>query len=112
MYRRWYRDPSLPIHRTEITRFPHAVLEIKLSLAEGEAPPDWVAELVDSGGRLRGAGLLGAEKQGQHACAAGCECECGLGSLRADPTQVSLLPHKRGLSGECWVWGHTRGRLP
>jgi hypothetical protein len=47
---RWYRDPSLPIHRTEITRFPHAVLEIKLSLVEGEEAPDWVAELVDSGG--------------------------------------------------------------
>jgi hypothetical protein len=25
------------------------VLEIKLNLAEEEAPPDWVAELVDSG---------------------------------------------------------------
>lgn len=22
---RWYRDPSLPILRTEVTRFPHAV---------------------------------------------------------------------------------------
>ena len=46
---RWYRDPSLPILRTEITRFPLAVLEIKLSLAEGEPAPDWVAELVESG---------------------------------------------------------------
>lgn len=46
---RWYRDPSLPVHRTEITRFPHACLELKLSLAEGEAPPEWVADLVDSG---------------------------------------------------------------
>ncbi|EFN52611.1 hypothetical protein CHLNCDRAFT_58814 [Chlorella variabilis] len=46
---RWYRDPTLPIHRTEITRFPHAVLEVKLSMAEGEEAPDWVAELVDSG---------------------------------------------------------------
>eukprot|EP00887_Chlorella_sp_A99_P007158 scaffold2.g7158.t1 len=47
---RWYRDPSLPIHRTEITRFPHAVLEIKLALPDGEqAPPEWVTELVDSG---------------------------------------------------------------
>ncbi|PSC71737.1 VTC domain-containing [Micractinium conductrix] len=46
---RWYRDPSLPVHRTEITRFPHACLEIKLALGEGDAPPDWVAELVDSG---------------------------------------------------------------
>ena len=46
---RWYRDPGLPIHRTEITRFPHAVLEIKLALSEGEQAPEWVTELVDSG---------------------------------------------------------------
>eukprot|EP00983_Pelagomonas_calceolata_P068674 1150028-Pelagomonas_calceolata.AAC.4 len=37
-----YRDPSLPIHRTEITRFPHAVLEVKLSLPEGQSAPSWV----------------------------------------------------------------------
>eukprot|EP00197_Chlamydomonas_leiostraca_P000109 CAMPEP_0202888524 /NCGR_PEP_ID=MMETSP1391-20130828/43232_1 /ASSEMBLY_ACC=CAM_ASM_000867 /TAXON_ID=1034604 /ORGANISM="Chlamydomonas leiostraca, Strain SAG 11-49" /LENGTH=704 /DNA_ID=CAMNT_0049571829 /DNA_START=1666 /DNA_END=3777 /DNA_ORIENTATION=+ len=46
---RWYRDPSLPIHRTEITRFPHAVLEVKLSLPEGQTAPPWVQELLDSG---------------------------------------------------------------
>lgn len=46
---RWYRDPKLPIHRTEITRFPHAVLEIKLALPDGEAPPDWVQDLMHSG---------------------------------------------------------------
>lgn len=46
---RWYRDPNLPIHRTEITRFPHAILEVKLSLKEGVAPPPWVQELLDSG---------------------------------------------------------------
>ncbi|KAK2080664.1 hypothetical protein QBZ16_000518 [Prototheca wickerhamii] len=46
---RWYRDPALPITRTEITRFPHAVLEIKLALPEGESPPEWVADLMDSG---------------------------------------------------------------
>ena len=46
---RWYRDPSLPISRTEITRFPHAVLELKLQLTEGEAPPEWVTDLIDSG---------------------------------------------------------------
>lgn len=39
---RWFRDPALPIHRTEITRFPHAVLEVKLSLNEGETAPPWV----------------------------------------------------------------------
>ncbi|RMZ52859.1 hypothetical protein APUTEX25_000978, partial [Auxenochlorella protothecoides] len=46
---RWYRDPTLPVARTEITRFPHAVLEIKLTLAGGDAPPPWVSELTDSG---------------------------------------------------------------
>lgn len=46
---RWYRDPSLPITRTEITRFPHAVLQLRLHLSEGEAPPEWVQELLDSG---------------------------------------------------------------
>jgi len=46
---RWYRDPDLPIHRTEITRFPHAVLEVKLSLKEGQVSPPWVQEMIDSG---------------------------------------------------------------
>jgi SPX domain protein involved in polyphosphate accumulation len=46
---RWYRDPELPIGRTEITRFPHAVLEVKLSLKEGQTSPEWVQELLDSG---------------------------------------------------------------
>lgn len=27
---RWCRDPSLPLSRSEITRFPHAVLEVKV----------------------------------------------------------------------------------
>lgn len=46
---RWYRDPKLPIHRTEITRFPHAVLEIKLALPDGQAPPEWVQNMMSSG---------------------------------------------------------------
>ena len=46
---RWFRDPSLPIPRTEITRFPHAILEVKLSLKEGEDAPLWVSQLIDSG---------------------------------------------------------------
>jgi SPX domain protein involved in polyphosphate accumulation len=49
MLRRWYRDPELPLHRTEVTRFPHAVLEIKLALGAGEEAPPWVQELVTSG---------------------------------------------------------------
>ena len=46
---RWYRDPTLPVPRTEITRFPHGVLEVKLSLPEGQKAPDWVQDLLDSG---------------------------------------------------------------
>jgi uncharacterized membrane protein YidH (DUF202 family) len=46
---RFYRDPALPVPRTEITRFPHAVLEVKLSLPEGQQAPEWVAELIESG---------------------------------------------------------------
>uniref|UniRef100_A0A383VD06 SPX domain-containing protein n=1 Tax=Tetradesmus obliquus TaxID=3088 RepID=A0A383VD06_TETOB len=46
---RWYRDPSLPINRNEITRFPHAVLEVKLSLGQGQESPAWVQELLESG---------------------------------------------------------------
>jgi len=48
MYR-WYRDPTLPLPRTEVTRFPHGVLEVKLSLPEGQNAPDWVQDLLDSG---------------------------------------------------------------
>lgn len=44
-----YRDPSLPVGRAEVTRFPHAVLEVKLSLAEGDASPAWVQDLISSG---------------------------------------------------------------
>ena len=46
---RWFRDPGVPLQRTEITRFPHAVLEIRLTLAKGDAPPPWVQELLESG---------------------------------------------------------------
>ena len=38
-----------PVYRTEITRFPHAVLEVKLSLQEGQQAPAWVQEMIDSG---------------------------------------------------------------
>ena len=46
---RWYRDPTVPVSRSEYTRFPHAVLEVKLSLAEGQRAPEWVTELINSG---------------------------------------------------------------
>jgi len=46
---RFYRDPKIVVPNTEITRFPHAVLEVKLSLKEGEATPQWVKDLIESG---------------------------------------------------------------
>ena len=42
VHARWYRDPTLPVPRTDITRFPHAVLEVKLSLRQGEEAPEWI----------------------------------------------------------------------
>ena len=48
--KRWHRDPSKMINHTEITRFPHAVLEIKLELKDGNlVPPRWVTDLQNSG---------------------------------------------------------------
>ena len=35
--------------RSEYTRFPHAVLEVKLSLPEGQSAPQWVTSLIESG---------------------------------------------------------------
>ena len=32
-----------------MTRFPHGVLEVKLSLPEGQKAPEWVQDLLDSG---------------------------------------------------------------
>ncbi|KAJ8598172.1 hypothetical protein CTAYLR_007356 [Chrysophaeum taylorii] len=45
---RWYRDPKTSIPRNEITRFPFAVLEIKLALGQTDELPDWVRSLADS----------------------------------------------------------------
>jgi uncharacterized membrane protein YidH (DUF202 family) len=46
----WHRDPSWVLQPEEITRFPHAVLEIKLQLSDGNlTPPKWVTELQNSG---------------------------------------------------------------
>ena len=46
----WHRNSSKPIAPNEITRFPHAVLEIKLDLNnENSEPPLWVQELQSSG---------------------------------------------------------------
>ena len=46
----WHRDPSWILQPEEITRFPHAVLEIKLELKGGNmTPPKWVTDLQNSG---------------------------------------------------------------
>ncbi len=46
---RWFRESDQPVPHNEITWFPHAVLEVKLSLEEGEEQPQWVTDLIDSG---------------------------------------------------------------
>jgi uncharacterized membrane protein YidH (DUF202 family) len=46
----WYRNPEWILQPNEITRFPHAVLEIKLELKGGDmTAPKWVGELQNSG---------------------------------------------------------------
>jgi uncharacterized membrane protein YidH (DUF202 family) len=46
----WHRDPKLMIEHNQITRFPHAVLEVKLELkGENTTPPKWVTALQNSG---------------------------------------------------------------
>lgn len=46
---RWFRDPHNKIPSNEITRFPHAVLEIKLQLEDESKTPTWVEDLIVSG---------------------------------------------------------------
>jgi SPX domain protein involved in polyphosphate accumulation len=45
---RWFRDPLVPMLPNEVTWFPHAVLEVKLALPEGEVAPEWVENLLDT----------------------------------------------------------------
>lgn len=46
----WHRDSSKTISHTDITRFPHAILEVKLELGgESLEPPRWVQDLQNSG---------------------------------------------------------------
>lgn len=45
---RWFRNPNHILPPTDITHFPHAVLEVKLALKEGEEKPAWVDELIES----------------------------------------------------------------
>jgi SPX domain protein involved in polyphosphate accumulation len=46
---RWFRDPKKAVPSNEITRFPHAVLEVKLQLLGEGATPPWVTDLINSG---------------------------------------------------------------
>ncbi len=47
---KWFRDPEKSLMDNEITRFPHAVLEVKLELGGANAePPRWVTDLQNSG---------------------------------------------------------------
>mmetsp|Transcript_16457 Transcript_16457/g.27503 ORF Transcript_16457/g.27503 Transcript_16457/m.27503 type:complete len:711 (-) Transcript_16457:289-2421(-) len=46
---RWFRDPDSVVPNNEITRFPHAVLEVKLQLQDANSTPEWVTELIESG---------------------------------------------------------------
>jgi SPX domain protein involved in polyphosphate accumulation/uncharacterized membrane protein YidH (DUF202 family) len=48
-FSRWYRDPSIPVPLTEITRFPHAILEVKLQLLQEGSTPTWVTDMINSG---------------------------------------------------------------
>ncbi len=42
---RWFRDPLLPYKEGDITRFPHAVLEVKLQLGDESETPEWISDL-------------------------------------------------------------------
>lgn len=47
---KWFRDPDKPLADNEITRFPHAVLEVKIELGGANSePPQWVTDLQNSG---------------------------------------------------------------
>jgi len=47
---KWFRDPDKPLADNEITRFPHAILEVKLELGGANSePPQWVTDLQNSG---------------------------------------------------------------
>lgn len=47
---KWFRDPEKQLADNEMTRFPHAVLEVKLELGGANSePPQWVTDLQNSG---------------------------------------------------------------
>lgn len=46
----WHRDSTKTLEYTEITRFPHAILEVKLELkGDSLVAPQWVSDLQNSG---------------------------------------------------------------
>mmetsp|Transcript_7106 Transcript_7106/g.8229 ORF Transcript_7106/g.8229 Transcript_7106/m.8229 type:complete len:732 (-) Transcript_7106:369-2564(-) len=46
----WFRNPEWILQPNEITRYPHAVLEVKLELGGGDtSAPKWVTDLQNSG---------------------------------------------------------------
>ncbi|CAM9151086.1 unnamed protein product [Chrysoparadoxa australica] len=45
---RWYRDPSKLLPSEAVTRFPHAILEVKLQVTDESAIPTWINELIES----------------------------------------------------------------
>lgn len=46
---RWYRDAARSIPSSDLTRFPFAVLELKLALAEADDLPAWLRPVLASG---------------------------------------------------------------
>ena len=48
--KKWHRDPKKPLADNEVTRFPHAILDVKLELGgDNVAAPQWLTELQNSG---------------------------------------------------------------
>ena len=45
-------ESERPWKRTELHRFPHCILEVKLSLSEGQTAPEWVTSLIEGRDRL------------------------------------------------------------
>ena len=46
---RWYRDAHQSIPSSDLTRFPFAVLELKLALGEADDLPPWLRPVLESG---------------------------------------------------------------
>jgi hypothetical protein len=84
------RDPSLPINRNEITRFPHAVLEVKLSLGQGQESPAWVQVRGIAAGCSQGLRCIGVLAQWFRAFMRG-EVKLSLGQGQESRAWVQVL---------------------